>query len=73
MDFWKNFTYRRTTFESGGGFTEYSFFGNSLPHVESTMTEACKRLGATEFSVKPCKGGGFEGTTVVKHDTIEGI
>ena len=68
--FFKNFTYRRTIFESGGGFTQVFFFGNNFNHVERTMVEACKRLKTSEFGISPCAGGGYEGTTIIKHEGI---
>ena len=68
--FWKNFTYKRTVFKSGGGFTQVFFFSNNLNHVERTMVEACQRLRVEDFRIAPCNGGGYEGTATIKHEGL---
>tara|TARA_R110002167_G_scaffold188159_1_gene389573 strand:+ start:213 stop:440 length:228 start_codon:yes stop_codon:yes gene_type:complete len=65
-NFWKNWTWRKTTFSSGDGFTELSFFSNNYNHCENTLKEACKRLELKDFGIKPATGGGYTGTLTIQ-------
>ena len=70
-NFWENWQWRKTEFESGRGFVELSFFSNNFQHCESTLTEACHRLGFGEFSIRAEKGGGYTGSIIFTPTDME--